>query len=194
MKNFVVLAISLLSFGCTHLSVSNPALITRIEHAKSTEDLTAFPMNLEADMSCTSTRSGDFINRRCTNEFRIADVVKVFRENGLNPIPPKEGETAPKLSVNVKDLNGFLEGTTGFFNIITLGLVPLYHHTDYIVSYSDPVKNINISENVRFASSQSWFSLFRTTKPEALKNTATAEGIAEENLIRKVIEKAQLVN
>jgi hypothetical protein len=155
----------------------------------SSNALQDFPLNIEASMSCYKQRVGNAIKTTCSNKGRINSVVKQFKERGLNAVATYDKSDA-RINVEKDSINGFLEKTTGFFNIITLGLSPLYHYDDYTVTFTDPKNNIDITKTVRISSSTSWFSLF-LSDPENTDN-GDWKHRAEQNLIRSVLDEAKL--
>lgn len=177
--------------GCTTYSITNPELLEPIPQQKNSAsaDLKVLPLQIDATMSCYSQRVIGGIRETCSNKNRINSVVKHFKERGVAVVPAKNEDDA-HISIEKDSLNGFLEGITGFANIITLGLVPLHHHDDYTVTYTDPKNNINITKTVRISSNQSWFSLFYSD----LENTNNGDWKyrAEQNLIRSVLDEANI--
>ena len=185
---FLLLAITT---GCTTYSITNPELLEPIPPQKNaaSAELKVLPLHIDATMSCYSQRVVGGIRETCSNKNRINSVVKHFKERGV-AVVPAENEDDAHISIEKDSLNGFLEGITGFANIITLGLVPLHHHDDYTVTYTDPKNNINITKTVRISSNQSWFSLLYSD----LENTNNGDWKhrAEQNLIRSVLDEANI--
>lgn len=196
MKTFALPLLLLTLCGCTHRSISNPELLQQpntpvVKYSK--KDLKVFLLNVEADQDCYSSNAGaNTIRTTCSNKARLNTISSVFNERGLQAVKAKkENElSAPKLSVKVEEINSFLERITGFANIITLGLLPLYHYDDHIVTYKDPKTNVDITQEVTITSTTTWFSLFRTM-PKELED-GRAKYTVEENLIRKVLDKAKV--
>jgi hypothetical protein len=196
MKIFTLPLLLLILSACTHRSISNPELLKQpntpqVKYAK--EDLQAFPLSIDASQNCYTTRAaGNMMKTSCSNKGRIGTVVNLFKERGLKAIPAEKGKetTSPFISVQIETISSGLEKTTGFFNIISLGLLPMYHYDDYIVTYKDPNTNVDITEEVTITSTTSWFSLFRTM-PEELEG-GRAKYKVEKNLIRKVLDDAKV--
>lgn len=214
MKHTAVIFLALLTSACTNYTISNvdvldtvavrsqtqtiltkdkvakPEAGKQIDSSSQKKKLQKFPLNIEASMTCHNTRiSADTFRKNCSNRPRVSKIIKLLKERGLLPMP-SESTTTPDISLTVEPINGFVERVTGFFNIITLGLSPLYHYDDYIVSYVDATKNINISKSVRISSKSSWFSLF-FDNPENLTESELKQR-TEENLIRMVLNDAKL--
>lgn len=191
MKNITILVFALFTSGCTTYSISNQSLLEPSIATKNTSSkvLKDFPLNIEASMSCYDRRVGNVIKTTCSNKSRINSVIKQFKERGINIVATDDSSDA-SISIEKDSLNSFLEGTTGFFNIITLGLTPLYHYDDYTVTFIDPKNNIDITKTVRISSSTSWFSLF-LSNPENTENGGWKHR-AEQNLIRSVLDEAKL--
>jgi hypothetical protein len=138
---------------------------------------------------CYKRRVGQNIKTSCSNKGRLNSIVKHFKQRGFQVVPDS-GETTASISVTKDSINGFVERVTGFFNIITLGLSPLYHYDDYTVTFKDPKAKIDISQTVRVSSKTSWFSLF-FSNPKDLEK-AELNRRAEENLIRLVLDEASI--
>lgn len=189
LKKISILAMALIISGCTHYSISNQSLLTKPQAVETPKTLQAFPLNIEASMSCYETRIGHTIKKKCSNKGRLKEVVKLFKERGYQATPT-EDKSAPTISVKKESINGFVENLTGFFNIITLGLAPLYHYDDYIVTYNDPKNNVTVSQEVRVSSRSWWVSLFMSN-PEGLEGNEI-KSRAEENLIRSVLSEAAI--
>lgn len=150
MKYLPILAVALITSGCTTYSITNQDLLLQPVHKlnSSQEPLKTFPVNVEATMSCYDSRIGNAIKTSCSNARRIKEVTKQFNERGLQPVKPLN-ESSPTLIVNKDSLNGFFEGVTGFFNIISFGIIPLHHYDDYTVIYTDEAKGIDITKTAR---------------------------------------------
>ncbi len=177
--------------GCTHHSISDVSLLENPNpEIKQNTKLKDFPMHLDAERECYETREANAIRTTCSNKGRIIRTVELFKEKGLNPIPAQENTDAPKMTVKVESISTFLESTTGVINILTLGLSPLYHYDDYVVTYTDKANDIHIEETVRVSSYNSWFSLFMDN-PKGL-GEGDIKGRAEKNLVRSVIEEAKI--
>lgn len=164
--------LSIFLFGCSHISVTNEELLSPYEYtAKSSPKNTVkVPMSIEATMECYERRTGpNLVKKSCSNKSRLEKTVKIFQKNGISPVLVKSSENGEaKLSVKKEPISGFFEKMTGFFNIITLGLSPMYHYDDYVVVYEDPKNNILIKKEARVRSYTSWFSLFMSN-PQDLK-------------------------
>lgn len=188
---FISFFVVLLS-ACTHYSISDAGLLKNSSAPGSLkpEELKAFPLAIDADMSCYSNRAGRSIVTKCSNEARLNKIVKLFEERGLSAVPVVDDESAPQISVELESINGFVERVTGLFNILTLGLSPLYHYDDYIVTFKDPNNLVKITKEVRISSHSSWFSLL-FTNPDGLQE-GTIKYRAENNLIRSVLDDANV--
>lgn len=195
MKITFLLLLAFLTTGCTHYTISNQQLLDQpfsveskaVNQSKNT--LQTYPLNVEASMNCYSRRVGQVIKTNCSNKSRLKNIVKHFQQKGKQIVPGDEN-TPAYFSVKKESINGFVERVTGFFNVITLGLSPLYHYDDYRVTYKDPEANIDISKTVRISSTTSWFSLF-FDNPEGL-DKGQINYRAEQNLIRSVLDEALL--
>ena len=181
--------------GCTHITVSDMDLLKETNNQStkySKNDLQIFPLNIEASLSCYDSRIGNTIKTSCSNRNRINSVVDKFKERGLQAVPGDKSQVSstPHISVIKDEMNGFLEGVTSFFNIITFGLSPLYHYEDYIVTYTDPNTDLVVSKEATVSSTTSWFSLMRSTPKEIEEGNVKYK--IEEALIRKVLEEAKL--
>lgn len=120
-----------------------------------------FPINVDAGMQCYSgtgvpTMGGVMVNTSCSNKGRLIRIENTFKESGLRLVPAGD-PAAPTVVVKTEKINGFLEQTTGFFNLFTLGLLPIYSYTDYVVSYKSEKDHINFSKTVRVSSTTTWF-------------------------------------
>lgn len=190
MKYLTILAVVLITSGCTTYSITNKDLLLQPVHKlnPSQEPLKVFPVNVEATMSCYDSRIGNAIKTSCSNARRIKEVTKQFNERGLQPVKPLN-ESSPTLIVNKDSLNGFLEGVTGFFNIISFGFIPLHHYDDYTVTYTDEANGIDITKTARISSSTSWFSLIYSDLENSDGNWQLR---AENNLIRSVLNEVDL--
>lgn len=196
MKTFTLPLLLLILSGCTHLSISNPELLKQpntpaVKYSK--KDLKIFPLTVDADQDCYTSSAG--VNKTkttCSNRTRLNTISSVFNERGLQAVTAPKGkeQSLPKLSVQTDEMNWLLERMTGLGNIITLGLLPMYHYDDYIVTYKDPNTNVDITEEVTITSTTSWFSLFRTM-PKELEDGRVKYKV-EENLIRKVLDDAKV--
>ena len=191
MKILPVLLLLAITTGCTTYSITNPALLEPIPQLKvavNTEPK-VIPLHIKATMSCYSQRIPGGVKETCSNKNRIESVVKHFKERGVAVVEANNEDDA-RITIEKDSLNGFLEGITGFANIITLGLIPLHHHDDYTVTFIDPKNDIHISKTVRISSNQSWFSLLYSD----LENTENGDWKhrAEQNLIRSVLDEANL--
>ena len=186
MKILFALPLLLLLTACTHYSVSNVSLLHN-EPVAQPAQTQPFLLNIDADKDCYSSRVGQSIRTTCSNKGRIQKIVAAFKEQGLAARPPQENQPAPTISVKVDSINSFVEYTTGFFNIITLGLSPLYHYDDYIVTYKDAENGVEITDSVRVSSYSGWFSLFMSN-PEDL-GRGEIKLRAEKNLIRSVVSE-----
>lgn len=194
----VVVLLSFLSLlsGCTHISVSDYSLLSAEKKGEDTSGLQDFPIHLNVEMQCYSstgapTMGGVTINTKCSNKARAFVIKKVFEDNGLRIINATD-LTEPYLIVKTKKINGFLESATGFFNLMTFGVLPMYSYTDYMVSYKSEKNSLDISKSVRISSATSWFSLL-LSNPENLSK-GEIERRAEENLIRATLDEAKLKN
>jgi hypothetical protein len=196
MKIFTLPLLLLILSACTHRSISNPELLKQpntpqVKYAK--KDLKVFPLNVDAAQSCYTSSAGVNATRTtCSNKGRLNTITNVFKERGLQAVQAQKGSelSAPNLSVQTDEINWLLERITGLGNIITLGLLPMYHYEDFVVSYKDPTTNVDITEEVTITSTTSWFSLFRTM-PEELEG-GRAKYKVEKNLIRKVLDDAKV--
>lgn len=189
----LLLGLSVLS-GCTHISVSDHRVLSAEKTSESINGLQDFPLNINAEMQCHTstgapTMGGVTKNTNCSNKGRVIVIDKIFRDNGLKIIPSSDS-SAPTITVRTKKINGFLEQTTGFFNLMTLGILPMYSYTDYMVSYTSDKDSIAVSKKVRISSTNSWFSLM-LSNPENLSEKEI-ERRAEANLIRAVLDEAKL--
>jgi hypothetical protein len=140
-------------------------------------------------MNCYKQRVVNGITTICSNKGRINSVVKQFKECELNAVAT-DNESDARINVEKDSINSFLEKTTGFFNLITLGLSPLYHYDGYKVTFTDPKNNIEITQTVRISSSIYWFSLF-LSDPENTDN-GDWKHRAEQNLICLILDEAKL--
>ena len=185
---FLLLAIT---SGCTTYSITNPSLLEPTPQHKSVAhaEPKTLPLHIDATMSCYSQRVVGGIKETCSNKGRINAVIKHFKERGVTVVPASD-ENDAHITIEKDSLNGFLEGITGFANIITLGLIPLHHHDDYTVTYTDPKNDIHVTKTVRISSNQSWFSLLYSD----LENTNNGDWKhrAEQNLIRSVLDEANI--
>lgn len=193
-------AILLLSIGvfsgCTHIGISDHSLLSAEKNSGTESELQDFPINLNAEMQCYSstgapTMGGVKINTKCSNKGRVLVIEKAFKDNGLRIIPATDLK-APSLVVETKKINGFVEKTTGFFNLMTFGVLPMYSYTDYKISFKSEKDGVDISKSVRISSTTSWFSLL-LSNPENLSE-GEIERRAEENLLQAVLSEAKLKN
>lgn len=189
MRKFILALAITVTSGCATIGISDESLLSKAHIQSPSGVRQKFPLNIEADMDCGSYRSGNYVKTSCTNKPRLDKVVKLFGERNLKILPSKAAAT-PKISVKKEKMNGFLEGTTGFFNIVTLGLLPLYSYTDYIVSYEDPQRGINLTKEFTVSSYSSWFSLLMSNAGELSESEIKTR--AEENLIRRVLDDAKV--
>lgn len=194
MKKTTNLFLLLCLSGCTHIGISDTSLLSTPEAKAPREVLRDFPLNIDADVECSThtvgaTMGGVLMKTYCSNKGRFFAIDEVFRERSLNVIPVKD-PSKPQMSIRTDKFSDFLESTTGFFNLMTFGVVPLYNHTDYTVVYKSPKDNIDISKTVRISSTTSWFSLL-LSNPENLSESEI-ERRAEKNMIRAVLEEANL--
>jgi hypothetical protein len=195
MKVLIAVISFILVTGCTHLSVSNTELLAPIENKGkiSTDDLVVYPLEVEASMDCYTKRVNSQTSRKtCSNKYRINNIVESFNENGLKPIPAEKDQGSAKISVIIEPISGFFEKFTGVFNIITLGLVPLYHYDDYIVTFEDPKNGVFIEKQARVSSYHSWFSLFMSN-PEGLKEQ-DIKSRTESNLLDSVVKEVSVAS
>lgn len=191
----VILLLSICVFsGCTHTAVSDRSLLSEAKKSEAETELRDFPINLNAEMQCHSstgapTMGGVTRNTKCSNKGRIFEIDRVFKDNGLRIIPAT-GPKAPLLVVETKKISGFVEKTTGFFNLMTFGVLPMYSYTDYKISFKSEKDGVDISKSVRISSTTSWFSLL-LSNPGNLSE-GEIERRAEENLLRAVLSEAKL--
>jgi len=192
-KILSTLILSVFLYGCSHVSVTNEELLDPYKYnvKSNTKSLIEIPMGVDATMDCYERRIGPgAIRKSCSNKSRLEKTAKIFQANGISPIfvkTPKDGEAT--LSVTKEPINGFLEKLTGFFNIITLGLSPMYHYDDYVVVYEDPKNNILIKKEARVSSYTSWFSLFMSN-PKDL-SSSEIKSRTELNLIDSVAREVE---
>ena len=194
MPKLVVILMVLFISGCTHLSVSDSSMLSDDQARMSSGQLVDFPININAEMSCYTYTAGSTMNgvlkkTQCSNRGRIIAIDKTFRGRGLKIIPAND-PSLPTISIQTHDISGFLEGITGFFNLMTFGVLPLYHYTDYKVSYTSTKENINISKTIRISSTISWFSLL-LKNPKGL-NEQQIQSRVELNLIKDVLNDANV--
>jgi len=188
MYKITLLMLSVFLYGCSHVSVTKEELLNSYQYANQSnpDSLEKISMSIDATMDCYKRRTGlGTIEKSCSNKNRIVKTAKIFEANGMLPVfvkTPKDGVAT--LSIKKEPINGFFERLTGFFNIITLGLSPLYHYDDYVVVYEDPKKNILIKKEARVSSYTSWFSLFMSN-PQDL-SSSEIKSRTELNLIDSV--------
>ena len=192
MKHILALFAVIVISGCTHVSISDPSLLNdlTVKTPIPKEDLKPIMLNVDADMSCTSSQSGNLIRTSCSNANRLHMLSKVFNERGLNAYVSKDETKGPKITLEHDEFNKFFRLITELFNYASLGLLPRYDYDEYTVSYTDAEKAINVSESVKISLTKSWISLF-------IPNEKGLEGyqmrsIAEKNLVHRVLEHSNV--
>lgn len=182
--------------GCTQTIVANRAYIREVKPPVSTQPLKDFPVNISAILDECHTIStgvagpGSYtMERHCSNKGNVIIIAEGFAAHGYMPVKASDSH-APTITLDIKELNGFLEGTTGFFNVITFGILPLYHHEYYTATYKSPTDNVEVSKTVKIWSTSSWISLFLPNSG-GLKDTEI-ERRAKQNLVREVLNEARL--
>lgn len=194
MKKYVMGASLLLLSGCTQVVISDRTYIRDVTPVAPAGALRDFPLNAQADMDCQETNQGvagpgvALIKITCTNRRRLGLIANSLVERGYRPVKPTD-DKAPTMTLKVQNLNGFLEGTTGFLNVFTLGILPLYHHEYHTATYRSPTDNVEITRQVKIWSTTSWVSLFLPNSGRLSKDEIRAR--AEKNLLRTVLDDAK---
>lgn len=189
-KKCVTVAGILLLSGCSHVVITDPTYLREIKPVAPGKDLKDLPISVEATMDCHTSRVGiDLMEVKCNNRRRIGIIAANLVERGYMPVKAATPQ-APKVTLKVEELNGFLEGTTGFLNVVTLGILPLYHHEYYTATYTSPSDNIEISKRVKVYSTHSWISLFLPNSGGLKEDEIKAR--AEHNLVRAVLDEVKL--
>lgn len=181
--------------GCTQVVISDKNLIRANKAINLNGELKDLPLNIDADMDCHSSYAGiadrgvALVKIRCSNHRRINIIATSFAERGYKLTKTTDSHS-PTVTLKVKELNKFLEGTTGFFNILTLGILPLYHHEYYTATYKSPISGAEISKEVKIYSTSSWVSLFLPNSGGLSEDEIKSR--AEENLVRALLDDAKL--
>lgn len=192
MKTLSVLFFVILASGCTTYSISNQSLLDPAPTLEkvTTEPFKTLPIHVDASKHCyESSRSGRIVYTTCSNKNRLKSIVKHFKERGFSVVPA-ESESDVKVAIKEVGAGGLITFSTSILNILSLGLVPAYNYEEYIVSFSDPKNDINISKKVRISKAKSWFHMFMFN-PDNTEESGW-ENRAEQNLIRSVLDEAML--
>ena len=190
-KILTLLFLAMLTSACTTYSISNQNLLDPVPAQEKAvkKPLKTLPIHVKADQHCyESSRSGRIVYTTCSNKRRLKSIVKHFEERGFNLVLSKDDSDA-SITIEEVGAGGFVTFSTSLFNMLTLGLVPSYSYEEYIVSYSDPKKDISISKKVRISKAKSWFHMFMFNPENSEGNW---QNRAEQNLIRSVLDEAQL--
>jgi len=195
MKQFSILLLALAMSGCTTYSISNQSLLaeepyTFSEYQGEYQDKA---IRVDVDMHCKENgRSGRIIHTRCSNKERLESLVKHFKERGYNVHLAKDEQPGPTIAIKEESSGVVTNFSTGMLNLLTLGLVPAYRYSDYIVSYKDPANDVVVTQKMRISEAKSWFHMFMSN-PDNIEGRDW-QNDAEQNLIHVVLDEAGVGN
>ncbi|GAB6260370.1 hypothetical protein [Photobacterium sp. R1] len=189
MKKLTLILALLALTGCSHTGISDLSLLDTNGHKNMPSELKPLPIKVSAATECSSYTSGNYIHTYCSNKERLESLVKLFAENGYL-IQKSKNLSDPEITIEKDKSSAFINGTSLTLCLFSLGIIPYYHSDDYIITYNSPSDNVNISKKFTLYTTSTWFNALRSNPEDLTKDELRKK--AEENLIRKVLNEANL--